>query len=83
MSVWNNRVVRRTYTHPDGSTEATYQIHEAWYDKVDVKADSITMDAVAAIGESLEELREDLERRLRAVNFAIENSDAVLTHEDF
>lgn len=76
--VWNNRVVRFEY---EDST--TYQVHEAFYDKVGAKADSITEEAVTPMGGTLEELREELERHLKAVNFAIENEDAVLKHEDF
>jgi hypothetical protein len=90
--VWNHRVVKREQKLPDGMVDITYHIHEAYYDEKPVRgarglepgaATNITLNATAPMGETLLELREELERFLKAVNFAIENGDAVLNHEDF
>ena len=63
---WNHRVVRRSYTHADGYVEDTYQIHEAYYD-VEPKL-LLTISGVSAIGNTVQELREDLERMLKALD---------------
>ena len=84
--VWNHRVVKREWKRADGSVEITYQIHEVFYDKKGAKADMITTDADAPLGETLHELREDLERMVRAVTLAIcdpVEKDTVLNYEDF
>lgn len=82
--IWNNRVVKREWKRADGSVEICYQIHEVFYDKVGAKPDMISSDATAAMGETLLELREDLERMLRAVTLAIDSEKSiVLNHEDF
>jgi len=81
--VWNHRVVKREQKLPDGMVDITYHIHEAYYDKRGAKADTITSEPTAPMGKTLLELREELERNLKAVNFAIENADAVLNYEDF
>jgi hypothetical protein len=53
MSYWNHRIVRRVYD----SGEASYGIHEAFYDYED-RVRAITADPVGPEGETLEELRE-------------------------
>lgn len=82
--VWNHRVVKREWKRADGSVEICYQIHEVFYDKKGDKPDMVSSDATAALGETLLELREDLERMVRAVTVAIcdDNVD-VLNYEDF
>lgn len=61
---WTYRVVRRVF--PD-TQETLVGIHEA-YDKGDInEPDSITVDAVAAVSESEEGLREVLTRMLKAL----------------
>lgn len=75
MSFWNHRVVRRT--HPPvlkkgkviASAYVEYAIHEAYYpsdEEPTGKPDSITEEAVEPSGETLKELKNDLERMLRA-----------------
>ena len=82
--VWNNRVVKREWKRADGSVEICYQIHEVFYDKKGAKPDMISIDATAALGETLLELREDLERMLKAVNLTISDDKVdVLNYEDF
>ena len=84
--VWNHRVVKREWKRADGSIEVVYQIHEVFYDKVGAKADSITLEPIAPLGETLHELREELERMHRAVTLAICDpieKETVLNFEDF
>jgi hypothetical protein len=65
MSHWNHRVVRRVYPGAlDG--EVAYQIHEAYYGIEDKPLISTEPDHPH--GETPEELREDLERMLRALD---------------
>ena len=61
---WNHRVVKRTYPAP--SNETFYQIHEAYYGVENKPA--ITEEPDYPLGESIEELREDLQRMLRALD---------------
>ena len=59
MSTWNYRVVKSTNEHG----ETWYQVHEAFYnDNGDLAL--ITKDPVSPAGESLEELKLDLERMI-------------------
>jgi hypothetical protein len=58
---WNHRVVK--HNGPGGSV--WYQIHEAYYNE-GKPADSITHDAIAPGGETIEELAEELRRMLKA-----------------
>ena len=82
--VWNNRVVKREWKRADGSVEICYQIHETFYDKKGAKPDMISTEATAPLGETLHELREDLERMVRAVTLAIcDDKVDVLNYEDF
>jgi len=66
--VWNHRVVK---------TGRHYGIHEAFYHEGDKFPHSITEDAMQPCGETVQELREDLERMLNALD------EPVLKDEDF
>jgi hypothetical protein len=66
MSHWNHRVVKRTYPAP--SNETLYQIHEAYYGLAGDKLPSITVEPAEVVGESIEELRDTLQRMLRALD---------------
>jgi CBS-domain-containing membrane protein len=68
---WNNRVVRRTYPH-----EVVYAIHEVHY--TDYVPHSVTVDPVPVAGESVDQLRNTLERMLRALDKPVLDY-----HEDF
>jgi hypothetical protein len=57
MTTWNYRVVEN---------EGSFAIHEAYYDDAG-NVTNITVDAVVPMGESLAELRADLERFLKAL----------------
>lgn len=62
---WNHRVVRTTY--PKG--EVGFGIHEAFYNKpTDTVPHSITAEPVAPIGETLEDLVEQVQRNLKAAS---------------
>lgn len=61
---WNHRVVKRIYPEPSGET--FYQIHEAYYGLEDKPL--ITTEPKALVGESIDELRETLQRMLRALD---------------
>lgn len=61
---WNHRVFRQT-TRFDGDW---FTIREAFYDKDKETPHSWTTDAIAPGGSSVEELRENLERMLRALD---------------
>ena len=58
---WNHRVVRRQYTHSDGSIEYTYTIREVYYDE-DGKVDFMTEEPIYPHGESIKDLRWSLEK---------------------
>ena len=63
---WNHRVMKRSYTHKDGTIEYTYAIHEVYYDK-EGNVDSYTEDSVAPQGETLEELEKEIELFKKAI----------------
>lgn len=60
---WSHRVVRRQY--PSG--EVSFALHEVYYDDAG-EPTACTEGAVAPFGESLGELRRDLERMLSALD---------------
>lgn len=64
---WNHRVVRRE--HPEAVVEwerVSYAIHEAHYEAGARKPYAITTEPVAPYGETLDEVRETLDRMRRA-----------------
>jgi hypothetical protein len=73
--VWNHRVVRREHDTLDPDDRFSYQIHEAYYEDGNRKPYAITLDPVAAYGSTVEELREELERMLRAVKHPVLDYD--------
>ena len=64
---WNYRVVKSVI-----NGEESYAIHEAYYNE-DGEPKSITVDSIAAYGDSAEELKLDLERMLEALSKPILN----------
>jgi hypothetical protein len=67
MGHWNNRVVKRVWK--EGTfEETTYSVHEAFYGLDGGDTPHITMEPEAPSGETIAELREELERMLRALN---------------
>ena len=67
---WNHRVMKSK----DGDDDY-YQIHEVYYDK-EGKVDGYTARGTSPCGNSLQELKEDLERMLNCLN------KEVLDYED-
>ena len=59
---WNHRVMK----HKDGEDDF-FTIHEVYYDK-EGKVDGYTTKGSSAGGNSLQELRENLERMLRSLD---------------
>ena len=76
---WNYRVVKRTFTNKDGSTEDRFAVHEVYYDDNDPpKAETmISLDPTYPSGDSVGELRRDFEYYQRALD------KPVLIWEDF
>jgi len=67
MGHWNHRVMR----HNAGTEDEYFAIHEVYYDLKDDdgKKETVwTKDPVRVSGETVEELRETLERMLRALD---------------
>jgi hypothetical protein len=60
---WNYRVIRREPAHVD--SEPTFSIHEVFYTEAGV-VDGWTSDPVWPMGETADELREELWRMLGA-----------------
>jgi hypothetical protein len=63
---WNHRVVRRVWHPGTDREETTYAIHEVFYGLS--KKPIPTADPIDVSGESVEELRETLQRMLRALD---------------
>jgi hypothetical protein len=80
---WNNRVVAKTYRKGEPTEETLLEIHECFYEgeasesKPDDVPGSCTVDAVGVHGDTLEELRETLERMLRATKQPVLDYDAI------
>ena len=62
MSHWNYRVIRKHHTE---THSVTYHVHEVYY-REDGSIESWTQEPVAPLGETAEELREDIRYFLRA-----------------
>ena len=62
MSHWNYRVIRNRHTETDS---VTYQVHEVYY-REDGGIEGWTQEPVAPLGETAEELREDIRYFLHA-----------------
>jgi hypothetical protein len=75
MSHWNNRVVRQVWYPGTEREEFNYAIHETFYGIDDEHTTSITIDPTAPQGETLEELRETLQRMLRACDYPVLDYD--------
>lgn len=71
MAHWNHRVIKRETTYRRGEsdeiTEIAFGIVEAYYDDAG-KLNGYTEDDIAPYGETLEELRENLQRMLKALD---------------
>jgi hypothetical protein len=65
IHTWNYRVMRRELTSDLGFTDVKYSIHEVHYK--DGKAVAYSSEPMNPMGDTLEELREDLKRMLMAL----------------
>ena len=83
MSHWNYRIIRKQHTKTDS---VTYHVHEVYY-REDGSIESWTQESVGLMGETAEELREDLRYFLRAFRCPIleekeTNEGVILFSED-
>ena len=62
MTHWNYRVIRKHHTETDS---VTYHVHEVYY-RDDGNIESWTQESVTPMGETVEELREDIRYFLHA-----------------
>lgn len=62
-SYWNYRVVRHAF---EDSDETELRIHEVYYDE-DNSIVTSTVDGMAAMGDTVEELEQDLQHMLHAL----------------
>ena len=77
MSGWNYRIVRKNvYMGKTIAPEVMYGIHETYYNGED-KPTAITTDHMRPYGETLDELKSDLEKMVAALD------KPVLNWEDF
>ena len=74
MGTWEYRVVERMSSHPHMDDLIWYEIIEVYYDD-DGKLDA-TSDKIFPAGDTVDDLREDLELMLLAT------SKPVITHEE-
>ncbi len=65
IHTWNYRVMKRELTGEFGYTDIEYTIHEVHY--TDGKAVGYSTDPMYPMGDTPEELREDLKRMLMAL----------------
>lgn len=71
---WNHRVIRRT----DMKTgNVSYEIFEVFYDEKD-RIDGWTADAVGPYGETMAELRQDLQHFAEALNLPLLEETVVM-----
>lgn len=64
---WNYRVLRRSHLHINGTVEYSFAIYEVYY-KDDGTPRSCSAEPVEPRGETLEELKKDLQWQLEALN---------------
>jgi hypothetical protein len=69
---WNHRVVKKTHT----TGEISYGVHEVYYND-EGKPISCTQDAVEPYGETLEELKREIERFSKATELPILDYDKI------
>lgn len=78
---WNNRVVRKRNTLPNGEEFSYYEIHEVHYE--DRKAIAMTEGSVSPYGDTLEELKADYKQIAEAFKAPIiEQGDIVKDEEE-
>lgn len=85
ISHWNNRVMKRTYTHlegtPDEFTEDYFAIHEVYYDD-EGEVTTYTTEPTSPRGENIEELRQSLEWMMEATKKPVLNYDKIIDNDE-
>lgn len=76
---WNYRVVVRSQEGVHGNT-AVYGIHEVFYDE-DGKPESVSVDPVSIVAESVEEVKSELAMQARALESPVLNYDDIPSKE--
>ena len=65
--MWNYRIVRTVYNNNPNGNDDQYAIHEVYYEEDnDTHPDSVTSEATTLTGESLEEIRTNIDRIIKA-----------------
>ena len=59
MSHWNFRVIRKEIDYPNGTKYVTFGIYEVYY--TEGKPTACTMEMMSPHGETLDELKQDIE----------------------
>jgi hypothetical protein len=72
---WNHRVVKRTFNE-GGYTEDRYAIHEAYYDE-NGKVWGITEEPVEPHGETMDELKKDIDWMTQCLEHPILDYDQI------
>lgn len=81
MSAWNYRVVKHVTELPGYGEETWYSVHEHHFNVEDEEDElfpeigSITINRMAPSGESVDELKRELERMLKACDKEVLNFD--------
>lgn len=76
MITWNYRVI-----HKIENGEHTYAIHEVYYNE-NGEPWNVTVNSTAPLGETLQELLDDLEHYIDAINRPILEFDGINTNQE-
>lgn len=81
MVHWNYRIVKRAYVYDDGEKEWEFSIRETYYNDAG-EITAFSAEPRALTGETLEYLKENLERCLRAIEKPILEEDGFVFAKD-
>lgn len=73
---WNHRVVKRTWKNEGREDDHMYGVHEAYYDE-NGKVFMITDNPTAPSGDNMEDLKENLEHMVKALEHPILDYDNI------
>lgn len=77
---WNYRVLRQVEDH-HGQEHVFFGIHEVYYDESG-RPTTCTMEQIAPFGETLDELRADVEMIAKALDLPVLDYDSIGLKED-
>lgn len=80
MTHWNYRVCKETYKPGTPDEEVSFTIREVYYEGE--KITGVTMNGVSALGESVEELTEVLQKMSLALNKDVVDVDTLFPQPD-